>query len=160
MSVPVKPIPEGARSVTPHLVVKGVSEAIAFYEKAFGAKEKFRMVVPGGQEIGHAELIIGDSPVYLAGEFPDWGSLGPQSLGGSPVTIHLFVEDVDAVFARAVEAGATATMPPDNAFWGDRYGKLTDPFGHHWSIATHIEDVPPDELPKRMEESMAKGAGC
>lgn len=160
MSGPVKPIPEGARSVAPHLIVKGASEAIAFYERAFGAKEKVRMVMPGSQEVGHAELSIGDSVIYLADEFPSWGALGPLSLGGSPVVIHLYVEDADAVFDRAVDAGATVKMPLENAFWGDRYGKLVDPFGHHWSISTHIEDVPPDQLVERMNAAMAAGSGC
>lgn len=157
MSGKVKPIPEGARSVTPHLIVGGAAAAIAFYEKAFEAKLKRSVPSPNGQGIMHAELAIGDSSIYLVDEFPGWGSIGPKTLGGSPVTIHLFVEDADAVFNRAVEAGAEVKMPLANAFWGDRYGIITDPFGHNWSIATHIEDIPTDELPRRMKEAMDQG---
>ena len=111
-----------------------------------GAEERFRIPGPDPSIVMHAELRIGDSPIMLASEFPDMGSVSPERLGGSPVGIHLYVDDVDASFARAVEAGATATMPPQDMFWGDRYGRLTDPFGHVWSMATHQRDVPPDEL--------------
>lgn len=145
------PIPAGRHAITPHLVIKGASEAIEFYKKAFGAEELYRMPFPnpdGTMKLGHAELRIGDSRLFLADEFPDHGSVGPS--GGSPVTIHLYVTDVDAAFARAVEAGATASMPPADMFWGDRYGKLVDPFGHHWSIAEHIEDLTPEQVEERM----------
>jgi PhnB protein len=154
-----QPIPEGYHTITPSLVVKGAAEAIEFYKRAFGAEELCRMPMPGpdGQvKIGHAELKIGNSWLFLADEFPSYGVVGPN--GSSPVTIHLYVTDVDAVFNRAVEAGATVKMPLANMFWGDRYGKLTDPFGHSWSVATHVEDVPPEEMPKRMAAAMSTKA--
>lgn len=150
------PIPAGHHTITPHLVIKGASEAIEFYKRAFGAEELGRMPFPGpdGQEkLGHAELQIGDSRLFLADEFPDFGSLGPAG-GGSPVTIHLYVTDADAAFARAVEAGATVLMPLADQFWGDRYGKLVDPFGHHWSIAEHLEDLTPEQMRERMAAMM------
>jgi PhnB protein len=146
-----QPIPDGYRTITPHLVIKGATEAIEFYKRAFGAEELCRMPFPGpdGQmRLGHAELQIGDSRFFLADEFPEQGVTGPT--GSSPVTIHLYVTDADAVFGRAVAAGATATMPPADMFWGDRYGKLVDPFGHHWSIATHLEDPTPEQMQERM----------
>ena len=153
----------GFRTITPHLVVKDGAKAIEFYKKAFGAEERFRMPWPGPdgvEKIGHAELTIGDSVVMLAEEFPEHGSVAPTG-GGTSVVIHLQSPDVDATYARAVEAGATATMPPADAFWGDRYGKLVDPFGHHWSIATHIEDVSPEEMQKRMQALFAASPdGC
>jgi uncharacterized glyoxalase superfamily protein PhnB len=155
-----KPIPDGYQTVIPHLVIKGAAEAIEFYKKAFGATELSRMPMPdkdGRMKIGHAELQLGDSKVFLAEEFPDYGSVGPN--GSSPVTIHLYVEDVDAVFAKAVEAGATVTMPPADMFWGDRYGKLVDPFGHHWSLSTHKEDLTPEQVQERMAEAF-KGEPC
>jgi uncharacterized glyoxalase superfamily protein PhnB len=145
------PIPEGHSTITPHLVIKGAAEAIEFYKKAFGAEELLRMPMPGpdGQiKVGHAELKIGDSRLYLADECPEYGVSGPN--GSSPVTIHLYVTDADAAFGNAVEAGATVTMPLDNMFWGDRYGKLVDPFGHHWSIAEHLEDLTPEQVQERM----------
>ena len=144
----VKPIPEGFHTVTPHLVTAGAAGAIAFYMKAFGAEELRRIDGPGGK-VMHAEIRIGDSVVMLCDEFPEFGALAPK--GGSPVTIHLFVKDVDAVYHQAVAAGATATMPPADAMWGDRYGKLIDPFGHSWSLATHKEDVTPAEIADRMK---------
>ena len=154
------PIPAGFHAITPHLVIKGASEAIEFYKRAFGAEEISRMPMPGpdGQvKLGHAELKIGDSPLFLADEFPNYGSVGPN--GSSPVTIHLYVTDVDAAFARAVEAGAKVTMPPADMFWGDRYGKLVDPFGHHWSLAEHLEDLTPEQTMERMAAAMA-GQPC
>jgi len=157
-----KPIPDGYHAITPHLVINGASDAIEFYKKAFGAKELSRMPFPtpdGKVKIGHADLQIGDSHLFLADEFPDHGAVGP-SKGSSPVTIHLYVTDVDAVFKQAVEAGATAVMPPDNMFWGDRYGKLVDPFGHHWSVSTHLEDPTPEQVKERMEAAFANGADC
>jgi uncharacterized glyoxalase superfamily protein PhnB len=151
------PIPAGLHSLTPHLVIKGASEAIEFYKQAFGAEELSRMPFPGpnGQvRVGHAELKIGDSHLFLADEFPDYGSVGPN--GTSPVTIHLYVTDADSAFARAVEAGAKVAMPLADMFWGDRYGKLVDPFGHHWSLAEHIEDVTPEQMKERMAAAFAK----
>lgn len=141
----VKPIPDDMHTITPHLVCDGASDAIEFYKKAFGAVELARLPGPEGK-LTHAMIRIGDSNLMLVDEFPDWGSLGPRSLKGSPVTIHLYVEDVDATVARAVAAGAKVTMPVNDMFWGDRYGKVEDPFGHHWSIATHVRDVSAEEI--------------
>ena len=141
----VKPIPAGMHTVTPHLVCAGAAEAIEFYKKAFNAVEAGRIPGPEGK-LMHAHIRIGDSPVLLVDEFPEWGVFSPKTLKGSPVTIHLYVEDVDAFTQRAVAAGAKVTMPLEDTFWGDRYGKLEDPFGHHWSVATHIRDVSPEEL--------------
>ena len=146
-----KAIPEGMHSVTPHIVCAGAASAIEFYKKAFGAVETGRLPAPDGR-IMHAAIRIGDSTVMLVDEMPEWGALGPKSLKGSPVTIHLYVEDVDAFVARAVNAGAKITMPVADQFWGDRYGKLEDPFGHHWSVATHVRDVSPAEMQKAMRE--------
>ncbi len=153
MAKPGKPVPEGFHTVTPHLVIKGAAAAIEFYKKAFGAEEVLRM--PGqGDGIMHAEIRIGDSHIMLNDEFPEFGKKGPLSIGGTPVTLHLYVNDVDAVFARAVKAGAKVTMPVADMFWGDRYGALEDPYGHHWSIGTHKEDLTPEECMER-----AKAAG-
>jgi PhnB protein len=146
MAGKVKPIPEGFHTVTPYLVVKGASEAIEWYERAFGAEEVERMPMPDGERLMHALVRIGDSFVMLADELPESGSKGPKALGGTPVTLNLYVEDVDAVFERAVASGAEVTMPVADMFWGDRYGRLVDPFGHSWSIATHIRDVSPEEI--------------
>jgi uncharacterized glyoxalase superfamily protein PhnB len=154
MSTQVKPVPEGFHTITPHLVIKGAAKAIDFYKKAFGAVEVVRMPMPDGQTLMHAELKIGDSYLFLADEFPGMNR-SPQSLGGSGTTLHLYVEDADAVFNRAVAAGATVQMPLTDMFWGDRYGKLADPFGHEWSVATHKEDVPPEEMSKRAQAAMA-----
>jgi PhnB protein len=145
----VSAIPEGTRTVTPHLVIKGASKAIDFYTRAFGAREHHRMPGPGGL-IGHAELQIGDSLIYLADEWPQGSSRSPQSLKGSSVVIHLYVPDVDSSFQRAVGAGAKAVMPLMDMFWGDRFGQVRDPFGHLWSLATHKEDVSPEEMARRM----------
>lgn len=144
----VKPIPEGYRSVTPYLIVRGAARALEFYARAFGAKELFRMAQPDGK-IGHAEIQLGDSRVMLADEHPEVGARSPQTVGGTPVQILLYVEDVDATVAQAVAAGAQLTRPVANQFYGDRTGGLTDPFGHHWYVATHVEDVPEDELARR-----------
>jgi PhnB protein len=147
----VKPIPEGMHTVTPHLVCAGAAEAIEFYQKAFGATELSR--VPGENgKLMHASVRIGDSVVMLNEEMPEWGAFGPKSLKGSAVTIHLYVENADAVFEQAVAAGAKITMPLDDMFWGDRYGKVEDPFGHQWSIGTHVRDVSPEEMQKAMEQ--------
>lgn len=151
----VKAIPPGYHTVTPYLVISGAARAIDFYKQAFGATELFRMAGPEGK-IGHAELRIGDSPIMLSDEM--MGNKSPATLGGSPVGVFLYVEDVDAVFNQAVAAGAKSDMPPANMFWGDRYGKLTDPFGHIWSIATHVEDVAPEEMEKRAKAAMSQMA--
>jgi PhnB protein len=153
-----KAIPDGFHSLTPHLVIKGTSEAIEFYKRAFGAEELCRMPSPapgqdGQARIMHASLRIGDSRLFLADEFPEYCSAGP--IGASPVTIHLYVEDADAAFDSAVEAGAEVTMPLMDAFWGDRYGKLVDPFGHHWSIAQHKEDLTMEQVQERMAACFA-----
>ncbi|PYJ12125.1 MAG: glyoxalase [Verrucomicrobia bacterium] len=151
MKPATKPIPEGMHTVTPHLICAGASEAIEFYQNAFGAIELSRMPGPDGK-IMHASLRIGDSVIMLNEEMPEWGSFGPKHLKGSPVTIHLYVENVDAVFEQAVRAGAKVTMPIDDMFWGDRYGKVEDPCGHQWSIGTHMRDPSPEEMQKAMEE--------
>ena len=152
----VKPIPEGYHSVTPHLMVNGGVEAIEVYKKAFGAVELFRFPAPGGK-IGHAEIKIGDSPIMLADEHPDMGYLGPKSIGGSPVSLMIYVEDVDTVFNRAVEAGATAKEAVTNKFYGDRTGTVVDPFGHIWHVATHKEDVPMEEMEQRAKAAHPGG---
>jgi PhnB protein len=152
----VKPIPEGYHTITPYLAVQDAAKAIDFYKRAFGAKEIMRMDGPPGK-IGHAELQIGDSRIMLADEMPGM-SRSPKSLGGSPVGIFLYVENVDSVFNQAVSAGAKVTAPLEDMFWGDRYGKLDDPFGHSWSVATHKEEVAPQEMAKRSKEAMAKMA--
>jgi PhnB protein len=149
----VKPIPQGYHTVTPYLIVKDAARAIDFYKKAFGATEVMRMAAPGGK-VGHAEIKVGDSPVMLADEFPDMGIRGPQSLGGSPVSLLLYVEDVDARFRQALAAGATVLKPLKDQFYGDRSGTLTDPFGHVWTLATHKEDVSPEEMHRRAEAFM------
>jgi len=141
----VRPIPEGMHTIAPHLICAGAADAIEFYKKGFDAVEVSRLEWPGGK-IMHAMLRIGDSIVMLTDEFPDMGALGPGSLGGSPVTIHLYVEDVDAFVARAVDAGAKITLPVEDRFWGDRYGQIEDPLGHRWSVATHIRDLSPEEI--------------
>ncbi|MEI8379042.1 MAG: VOC family protein [Planctomycetota bacterium] len=148
-----EPIPEGMRSLTPHLVCADAIQAIEFYKQAFGAVEVMKMLAPNGQLV-HAGLRIGDSMLMLAEECPEWGSLGPKSLKGSPVVIHLMVPDVDATVAQAVAAGATVTMPIADMFWGDRYGQLLDPFGHRWSIATHLRDLSPEEMHETMLKAM------
>ena len=147
----IKPIPDRMHTVTPHLVCAGASDAIEFYKKAFNAVEEGRLPGPQGK-LMHAMIRINGSAVMLADEFPEWGSFGPKALKGSSVTIHLYVEDVDAAVARAVGAGAKITMPLEDMFWGDRYCKLEDPFGHQWSIATHVRDVSPDEMREAMEK--------
>jgi len=150
----VKPVPDGMHSITPHLVCAGVADAIEFYKKAFNAEEGGRLPGPDGR-IMHAMIRIAGSPVMLVDEMPEWGALGPKSLKGSPVTIHIYVENVDAFTAQAVAAGAKITMPVADMFWGDRYGKLEDPFGHHWSVATRQRDASPEE----MQEAMKKMGG-
>ena len=151
-------IPQGMHSVTPHLICAGAARAIDFYKQAFGAEETARLPGPDGR-LMHAAVRIGDSTVMLVDEMPEWGALSPTSLKGSPVTIHLYVDDVDAFVARAVKAGAKLTMPVEDAFWGDRYGKLEDPFGHVWSVATPVREVSMEEAQKAMQE-MAKAMQC
>lgn len=152
----VKSIPEGYHSVTPYLIIGGAADAIEFYKKAFGATELFRFPAPGGK-IGHAEIKIGDSPVMLADEHPDMGYKGPQSIGGSPVSLMIYVEDVDTVFNRAVEGGATIKEAVQDKFYGDRVGSLVDPFGHVWHVATHKEDVSTEEMQRRAKAAHGGG---
>ncbi len=148
MAGPVKPIPDGYHSVTPYLIVAGGSDAIAFYKKAFGATELFRMAQPDGR-VGHAEIRIGDSVIMLSDEAPQMNAKGPLAYGGSPISILLYVNDVDATIEQAVTAGATLQRPPTDQFYGDRTGSVVDPFGHVWHVATHKEDVSPEELQRR-----------
>jgi len=151
----VAPIPEGFQTVTPHLVCEGAADAIEFYKKAFNAVELFRMPGPGGK-VMHAQIKIGNANVMLVDDFPEWGSVGPKALKGSPVVLHMYVEDVDKAYEQAVAAGGTAKMPPADMFWGDRYGVLVDPFGHSWSIATHKRDMTPEEMDAEMQKSMSE----
>jgi len=151
--MPVKHIPEGYHTFTPYLMIAGAAEALEFYKQAFGATELCRIASPGGQ-IGHAEIRIGDSIIMLADEAPQMGRRGPKSLGGTPVGLMLYVPDVDAMVKQAVALGAVLESPVQNQFYGDRSGTLKDPFGHQWTIATHIEDVPPDEMARRAQEFM------
>jgi PhnB protein len=141
----VNPIPAGMTAVTPHLICAGAADAIEFYKKAFNAVETSRMPGASGK-LMHASIRIGNAAVMLVDEMPEWGSLGPKALKASPVTIHLYVDDADATFAQAVKAGASVKMPLADMFWGDRYGQIIDPFGHHWSVATHMRDVTPEEM--------------
>lgn len=152
-----KAIPEGYHSLTPYLSMKDADKAIEFYKKVFGATEVGRITM-AGNKVGHAELKIGDSHLLLAEEMPEWGNKGPQTIGGSPVGICLYVEDVDAVFKKAIEAGAKVDnhMEPKDQFYGDRSGSIIDPFGHKWTILTHIEDVSYEEMQKRSDKMMAK----
>jgi PhnB protein len=143
----VKPVPDGYHTVTPYLCVRGAAKALDFYARAFGAQEKVRMPGPDGK-VMHAEILIGDSMVMLGDENPQAKS--PEAFGGTPVSVMLYVPDVDAVFKKATAAGAKTVAPPTDMFWGDRYGRLIDPFGHSWGIATHVEDVTPEEMKKRM----------
>jgi PhnB protein len=152
----VKPIPEGYHSVTPYLIADDAVGAIEFYKKAFGATELMRMAAPGGR-IGHAELRIGDSRIMLADEFPEMGARSPKAIGGSPVSLHLYVEDVDATVRQAIAAGAKELRPVKNQFYGDRLGSVEDPFGHIWHVSTHKEDVPADELKRRAAQAMGQG---
>jgi PhnB protein len=153
------PVPEGYHSVTPYLTIKNAVRAIDFYKQAFGATEILRMADPDSGQVGHAEIKIGDSHVMLADEHPALGFVGPQTLGGSTVSICLYVEDVDSLFERAIKAGARELRPVQNQFYGDRSGTLQDPFGHVWSIATHIEDVSNEEMEKRFTEFLKQQKG-
>lgn len=150
----VKPIPSGYHAVTPYLVMKGASQAIDYYKKVFGAEELFRMSDPTGK-IGHAEIKIGDSPVMLADEYPEMGFRGPDAFGGTPVSLLLYVPDVDATFQKAIAAGAKAIKPVEDQFYGDRSGTLRDPYGHMWTVATHKEDVSHEEMKKRAAEKFS-----
>jgi uncharacterized glyoxalase superfamily protein PhnB len=154
-SMSVKPIPEGYHTLTPFLTVRNALRAIEFYKQAFGAQERGVAKGPDGK-VMHAELKIGDSVIMLSDEFPEFGSLSPQSVGGSPMGLHIYIENVDAAFDRAVKAGAQVEMPVADQFWGDRYGKLKDPFGHKWSIATHVKDMSADEMKRSMDDAMSK----
>ena len=144
----VKPIPAGHRTVTPYLAIRNAVKALEFYKRAFGASENFRVMMPDGR-LGHAEVRLGDSLVMLSDEFPEFGGKAPDTLGGSPVSIHLYVEDVDAFFKRALAAGAKERKPVMDQFYGDRSGQFNDPWGHVWNVSTHVEDVSPEELDRR-----------
>jgi PhnB protein len=151
-----KPIPDGYPRVTPYLIIDGAGAAIDFYRSVLGARERMRMPAPDGR-VGHAELEIGDSLIMLADEFPEMEARGPKAVGGTPVSLHVYVEDADGVFDRAIQAGARALQAVEDKFYGDRSGQFEDPFGHHWSVATHVEDVPPDEMAARAAAAMASG---
>ena len=153
-----QPVPEGYSTLTPYLAVEDASTAIDFYQRALGAKERVRMPGPGGS-IMHAEIEIGDSLFMVSDPFPQTSTTSPKELGGTSVSLMLYVEDVDAAYKQAVDAGATSLMEPDDMFWGDRFGSVQDPFGHSWTIATHVEDVSPEEMQKRSEEWMSQMAG-
>jgi uncharacterized glyoxalase superfamily protein PhnB len=153
MSVlPPHPIPEEFHAITPHLVVRGVARAVEFYRVAFGAEELYRNHAPDGVTVMHSELLLRDSRFFLVDEMPDWGVLSPLTLGGSGVTLHLYVEDADQIFSDAVTAGAEMVLPIADCFWGERYGIVRDPFGHRWSIASRIEDLSPEEVSRRAAE--------
>lgn len=151
----VKPIPDGYHTLTPFLTCRDAAKAIDFYKKAFGATERGVMKGPDGK-VMHAELQIGDSIIMLSDEYPEMGSVSPQAIGGSAMGLHIYIDGVDAAFDRAVKAGAQVEMPVMDMFWGDRYGKLKDPFGHKWSVATHTADLSMDEMKKGMDEAMSK----
>jgi len=150
MSTKIRPIPEGYHTFSAYLIVRDAADALEFYKKVFGAIEVFRLNAPSGK-IAHAEFKIGDSIFMISDENPQCATTAPETLGGSPVKLHLYVPDVDAIFFDAFDAGARVTMPPENQFWGDRMGVMVDPFGHHWQVATHIEDVDPSEYQSRMD---------
>ena len=153
-----QPIPEGYSTLTPYLAVEDAASAIDFYTRAFGAKERVRMAGPGGS-VMHAEIEIGDSVLMLADPFPQSSTTPPKELGGTTVSLMFYVEDTDAIYRQAIAAGATSLMEPDDMFWGDRFSSVQDPFGHSWTIATHVEDVPPEEMQRRSEEWMSQMAG-
>jgi len=152
--MPVQPVPEGYHTVIPYLAVDDAQAAIDFYRRAFGAKERLHMAGPDGR-IAHAELEIGDSVVMLSDPFPQFSAKPPKELGGNSANVMLYVENVDELVQQAVDAGATITTPVENQFWGDRYGSVTDPFGHTWLVSTHVEDVPPEELQERLKAATA-----
>lgn len=148
----VNPIPEGVHTVTPYLTVNNAAQALDFYQQAFGAVERARHFTPDGESVIHAEIQIGDSRLYLSDPFPNSGASSPEALNGTSVTMHLYVEDADALFQQAVGAGAEVAMEMETTFWGDRYGQVTDPFGHRWALATHVEDVTPEEMDAKAAE--------
>jgi PhnB protein len=154
MAGTARPIPEGHHTVTPYLSVRNGGKAMEFYKTAFGARERYKLMMPDGR-LGHGELTLGDSVIMLADEFPEYGNTGPETVGGTPVTIHLYVEDVDAFVKKAVTAGARERKPVMDQFYGDRSGQIEDPFGHVWWVATHKEDVSPEELDKRARAMFA-----
>ena len=156
--MPVKPIPDGYHTLTPFLTVRDASRAIDFYQQAFGAQVRGGVAKDPDGKVMHAELKIGDSIIMLSDEYPEFGSLSPHSGGSTSMGLHIYVDDVDSAFARAVEAGAQVDMPLRDQFWGDRYGRLKDPFGHKWSLATHKADVSPEEMKRGVEEAFAQGA--
>lgn len=162
MTKAVKPIPDGYHTVTPHLVVNDAKKALQFYATAFGAKALEEMCCDETNKVMHAEMKVGDSIIMLCDEFPEMGCKSPASLGGSPISIFLYVEDVDKAFKQATDAGCSVTMPLADMFWGDRYGRLKDPFGHEWAMGTHKEDLTPEEIKKRGKEAMKEmaSAGC
>jgi PhnB protein len=151
----VQPIPANYPRVTPYLHVDGAADAIDFYSKVLGARQRGEQMRGPDGKVGHAELELGDSMIMLADEAPDFGALGPKTVGGTPMTIHFYVEDVDAVHQAALDAGATELRAVETQFYGDRSGRFEDPFGHHWNIASHVEDVPPEEMQERAEKAMA-----
>jgi PhnB protein len=153
--MPVKPVPDGYHTLTPYLVVRGADRAIEFYKQAFGAVPRGGVAKGPDGKVMHAELQIGDSVIMLSDEHPNFGSLSPESVGGSSTGLHIYLDNVDAAFDRAVKAGAAVEMPVMDQFWGDRYGKLKDPFGHKWSIATHVKDMSQDEMSQAMDDAMA-----
>ena len=155
----VQPVPEGYHTVTPYLAVDNASAAIEFYRRAFGAKERVRMSGPG-DTVMHAELEIGDSLVMLSDPFPQASTTPPKELGGTSASVFMYVEDIDAAYRQAIDAGASSLMEPDDMFWGDRFGSVQDPFGHSWTIATHVEDLEPEEMRRRSEEFMAQMANA
>lgn len=154
--MPVKPVPDGYHTLTPFLTCRDAAQAIEFYKQAFGAQVRGGVAKGPDGKVMHAELKIGDSIIMLGDEYPEFGALSPQSIGGAGMGLHIYVDGVDAAFERAVKAGAKVDMPVMDQFWGDRYGKLTDPFGHKWSIATHVKDMSEDDMKKGMDEAMAK----
>jgi len=158
MNTSIKPIPDGFHTLTPYLAICGATEAIDFYKRAFGARERSRMPGPDGKSIGHAEIVIGNSIIMLSDEVPQFGNRSPQTLNGTPVTFALYVEDADAAYKRAVDAGAKVLRPIADQFYGDRAGTVIDPYGYQWSLMTHKEDVAPEELNKRLQELYAKMA--
>jgi len=153
-----RPVPSGMHTITPHLVCEGAAAAMAYYQQAFNAVETWRLPGPDGK-IMHASMRIGDSTIMLVDDFPEHGSMGPKALKGSPVTLHLYVPDVDAAYAQAIAAGGEAKMPPQDMFWGDRYGMLVDPFGHYWAIATHQHDLSTEEIMRAMAQQGPGGCG-
>lgn len=151
-----KPIPDGYHTLTPYLVVRGADRALEFYKKAFGAKERMRMPGPDGKAIMHAEMEIGDSVFMIGEECPEMGARAPQSVGGTSISVHMYTQDVDAAFAKAIKAGAKSLAPVTEMFWGDRFGKIEDPFGHMWSIATHVKDPTPEEMAAGAQAAFAQ----